>query len=376
MIKIVVAYAALVGVALSVACSSTDTSTNAAATASPAPPLFTAPPQISYKPVPQKNCANPGANLTFFDTNTHQAIPVPPDIVVSWQPFWFPFIDALQWTVKDPSTGKTFVVNPAIPLIVGEVSQATHDESTMEVLPYGTPAEQKLVQDDLAHYQYTAQQAEIGRTALLTGNPTPAPNPSAAARDDFFLGQPAPLASGSLATASPVPSPYEMQLVAAVQMGSPPDDTDFQDSPGDPDDQDPHEYDYSCGYLNDENYALIWHVETRIPQFTGAAYTAVQATLAANKAQPAQKGSVGWVADQYQTWVALPVTPEIAPMIVMASPSPGAFVPLIQNNIQPMFKLVACQNLFPLPTPLPSGAPPTPAPTPEKTCGPPGKPPQ
>jgi len=365
MMKVVVAYVALIGVALSVACSSSNTATNAAATASPAPSLLTMPPHASMTAAPQKNCSQPGATLTFYDTTSHQAIPVPPDQVVSWQPFWFTnYITALQWTVKDPATGKTFVVNPAIPLIVGEISQGSHDESTMELLPYGTPAEQKLVQDDLAHYQYTAQQAEIGRTALLTGKPTPVPDPSAQARDDFFLGLATP-------PASPVPTPNEAQLVATVQMGSPPDDTDFQDSPGDPDDQSPHEYDFSCGYLEDKNYALIWHVETRIPQWTGTAYTNVQATLAANKAQPQQVGNVGWVADQYQTWVALPVTPRIAPLIVVASPSPGAFVPLIDPNIQPMFKLVACQNLFPLPTSVPSGMPPTPFPTPEKTCGPP-----
>src|ERR1700722_6658652 len=144
MIRVVVAYVALVGVALSVACSSTDTSTGTAASPTPVAAAFTAPPHMSMTPAPQKNCAQPGGTLTFFDSNTGKAIPVPPDQIIAWQPFFWPVLDALQWTIKDPATGKTFTVNPAIPLIVGEVLQGSHDESTMEVLPYASPAEQKL----------------------------------------------------------------------------------------------------------------------------------------------------------------------------------------------------------------------------------------
>lgn len=363
--RTVAAYAALIGMSVSVACSNQSGSTGSSNNATPTPTaVLSMPPHLSMTPAPQKNCSQPGASVQFYDAKTADPIPLPNERLVYW--LFYPFIPALSsplWTLENINTKKTRTAVPGIPLIVGEIKQADHDQSTIEVLPLDNAVDTKLVNDEITHIKYTDTIAEQARIARLTGIPAPTPDPSAQAQDNFFLGVPATAVPGSLETPSPVPTPIELQQVASITQGSPPDDTDFQNSPGNPDGQDPHLYDFSCAWLVDSNYALIWRIQTQIQEVTSPAYTAVQATLSANSAQPVEKANVGWVANQYITRVAMPVPPRLVPLVVVSSPSPGALATYIQPNIRPMFQNIACQNLLPLPTPLPSGAAPTSAPT-------------
>jgi hypothetical protein len=179
-----------------------------------------------------------------------------------------------------------------------------------------------------------------------------------AARDPIagsVCPSPSPWATGQ------TPPPTEQQLLAQIEFGSPPDDSDFQNAPGDPNSQDPHLYDFSCKYLLDQPYTVIWRQETRQQQFN-TAVTTVKATIAAYAVPTA---NVGWVAHQYVTWVASPVKPTFAPEPLL-SPSPGGNLQLLIffqkgggkiPQLGPPATPFACQDLEPLPTPWPSNAP-------------------
>jgi len=361
MTKAVLAYAALLGVALSVACSSSNSQNQAQSQATPSPTPFSYPtaPKFNMSAAQPPNCAQPGPNVQLIDSATNTPIVISPnEQVVAWVPPWFQVSMAWRWTIKNLGTGALRIVFPTTRLIVGSFNGNIHDASTMEVLPLDSAADQKLFNDYVAHIQFTASRAEAARNAQLVGAIPPTPNPAAQLKDDVFNGaQPPPPPPPATAP------PSEQQQLAAIDMGSAISDTDFQDSPGDPNAQDPHEYDFACAFLTATSYGLVWHRETRTQRVNNA-YTSVQATLAANSAPPIASSNVGWVADKYVTYVAKPIQPQLVQLSVVTSPSPGFDVKYIK---QFSFTPVACQNLAPLPTPVPSGVPPTPVPT-AATC--------
>jgi putative hemolysin len=350
------AYAALIAASLVAACTSANNGTqqqSASATASPIP-APSMPPHASMTAAPQRNCGQPGGTVDYVDAHTGLPIVISPNERISaWSPPWFGVGSAFSWTIQNVNTQATRVVYPMVPIIVGEVSQHLHDVSTVEVLPIGSSANQTLVNDYLWHLQYTAYVAQQARKDSLSGQPLPTPNPQESAREAKF-------------DTSVPPAQSEQQMLAQIVEGSPPDDTDFENAAGDPNAQDPHEYDFACKFLDSEPYTLVWRIETR-HQVLNSSYSNVQATLAANSAPPeimGTGGSVGWAAWQYLTYVATPITPTLAQMTVIASPSPGADVPLIK---QYTWQVLACQDLTTAPTAAPSGAP---APMDTGTCAP------
>jgi len=342
------AYAALVAASLIAACTSSNSGSQqqaAAGTTATPIPAVSMPPHMSMTPAPQQNCGQPGGTVDYVDAHTGLPIVISPnERIAAWSPPWFGVGTAFSWTIQNVNTHATRIVYPMVPIIVGEVLQHLHDVSTVEVLPIGSSTDQTLVNDYLWHLQYTAYIAQQARKDSILGLPLPTPNPQESARDAKFL------------TAVPPATDSEQQLIAQIVEGSPPDDTDFQNAAGDPNSQDPHNYDFACKYLNSQPYTLVWRIETR-RQVVNTSYSNVQATLAANSAPPeilGTGGTVGWQAYQYWTYVATPITPTLAQMIVIASPSPGADVPLIK---QYSWQVLACQDLTTAPTPAPSGMP-------------------
>jgi hypothetical protein len=389
MTKLLPAYAALIAAALFAACGGNQSqqggqSQPAQATSPPGAVTVTMPPHLSMTPEPSPaSCAQPGPNMVLVDAHTGVSFTLLPNNVVQsvWGPnvyllgFDNPFGLFNQWTspfwiLGNTVTKQQWRVYPVVPFIVGVVLQHVHDESTVEFIPNvgsiwngsSNVSYQKLVHDYLFHIQFTARYSQMARKAelnsLLTGKPLaiPSPDPAESAQECAFVcPSPSPWATGQ------TPPPTEQQLLAQIEFGSPPDDSDFQNAPGDPNSQDPHLYDFSCKYLLDQPYTVIWRQETRQQQFN-TAVTTVKATIAAYAVPTA---NVGWVAHQYVTWVASPVKPTFAPEPLL-SPSPGGNLQLLIffqkgggkiPQLGPPATPFACQDLEPLPTPWPSNAP-------------------
>jgi hypothetical protein len=388
MTKFLPAYAAFIAAAIFAACGGNQQSQGSSqqpqATSPPGAVSVTMPPHLSMTPEPSpESCAQPGPAMTLVDAHTGVTFQLLPNNVIQspWGPnvylvgFYNPFGLFNQWTtpfwvLANSVTKQQWRVYPVIPFIVGAILQHDHDESTVEFIPNSgnvwtgstNVSYQKLVKDYLFHIQFTAKFSQMARKAeinsLLTGQPisVPSPDPADSAQECAFVcPSPSPWPSGQ------TPPPTEQELLAQVEMGSPPDDSDFQDVAGDPNSQDPHLYDFSCKYLINKPYTIIWRQETREQQFNSAV-TSVKATVAAYSVPT---GNVGWVAHQYLTWVASPVQPTYAAEPVL-SPSPGGNLQLIiylqkgggrLPQLGPPATPFACQDLEPLPTQWPSGAP-------------------
>jgi hypothetical protein len=238
---------------------------------------------------------------------------------------------------------------PFIPELVGKINLNMHDETTIAIMPYATSQQQTLFQDYVKHVQYTDKVAAEARAAELNNTAMPTPDPQESTAEQYY-------------------NKVEQPLIAAESMGTTPDDTDYQNAPGNPNAQTVHTYDYSCDYLDATPYALVWNLETRVLQVTSA-YTTVTATLAANKAQTQTIQNVGWVPRWLITCVAVPVKPLAITYNPNQTPSPGVNVPYAQNY---PFKEVARMDLTtpatatPSPPPPPALPPPAPSPTPSQ----------
>jgi hypothetical protein len=333
------AFAALLGVSLAVACSQSGQQQQGTLAGNDAPqtPFPTAPPLINMNQSPPRSCATtaPGQAITIVDAHTGLPISIGSnEQIIAWQPFWFNASDAFQWTVKNVSTGSTRVVYPLVPIIVGKISMGSHDEGTIAILPFGTSAQKTLVTDYISHIKFTDKVAAESRASKINGTKMPTPTPQESASEAYYFK-------------------YESSLVQANALGAAPDDTDYLNAPGNPDSQSPHNYDFVCRYMDDTQYALIWNRETRILQVNNA-YTAVQATLAANAAPSNAVQSVGWVPDKYITYEAVPVTPLPVARVNLDSPSPGWDATVAQPY---PFQQIDFIDLSPVPTPTPAPMP-------------------
>jgi hypothetical protein len=342
------AHAALLGASIIVACSSTSQTATQQATPAPVPATPTYPPIPSMSQIQQANCAQPGANVTYYDAKTGQPIVIGSNEYIQFTlPLGSSIATATAWVIAQVNNhSQRRIAYPRAPMIVGEISQSIHSASTIEVLPYYTQAYKQLVDDYIRHIVYTAFLANQARQAQITAINTgklpviPTPNPTQSAQEAYY-------------------QKVEASPIAGITEGTPPDDSDFQDSPGDPDSQDPHMYDFFCKFVANQPYTLIWREETRYQQTTTVAFGKVQNTLTKNNASAGVKGNVGWVADQFLTFVAKNVQPELVPPAMIVSPSPGADASALPSPFPSIFGTpIAAIDLKPLPTPGPSQTPP------------------
>jgi hypothetical protein len=353
-------YAALVGVSLSVACNSSQQQQQSSGPGANPIVAQGAPWTLSPQSTPASlatataaaSCTNPGANVLLYNLLTGRTAAVPSSTIYKWA--GSPGLSSItSWTIY----GQRWL--PAIPVILGEVTQYITDRATLEILPYQTPADQTLANAYVAHLKFVASFSENARNAQLQGLPLPSANPQQLLADELFLGS-TPPPPPPPATASPPPA----KVVSAIEVGNPPADQDFEDANYDPNSFNPHVYDFTCSYLAPERYLMIWKIETQIQQLKSVSYQNVVGALNAGNAQPREVYNVGWVPDRYLTFIATAV-PREAPLAVVFSPSPGWATPFLQPFA---WRPVACFHIAPLPTPgtpPPAGLPPTASPSPQ-----------
>ena len=331
------AFAALLGVSLAVACSGSGQPAQQSINDAPTTPLPTAPPLINMNAAPPRSCAttSPNQPITVIDGKTGLPLTIGAnEQIVQWQPFWLSQSDAYVWTVKNVSTGSTRTVYPLIPIIAGKLMMGSHDEGTIAVVPDGTAAQKALLADYIWHIKYVDGIAAQARAAKINGTQV-SPAPSAIASKEAYY------------------TSVEQPEVQAESMGAALDDSDYLNAAGNPDSQSPHMYDFVCRYVDDTQYALIFNHETRVLQ-VNTAYTAVQATLAANAAPSNAVQSVGWVPDKYITSVYAPVTPLPVLRVNLDSPPPSYDATVAaQYSFQPVDYI----DLSPVPTPTPAPMP-------------------